>query len=280
MKNILSNLLKIKQHKPKISIVIPCYNVERFLPDLFSYLQNQTFQDFEIIFVDDKSSDNTVQILEEYKKQNDNRVTLIKLPDNNGAGYARNMGLKYIKGKYTIFLDADDIYMPNLLEEVYKAAEKNNTDITMFKSICFDDKTKEYSKEDIWWLWTPPFPINKKFTPRDVQDKLFTFCKGALWNKLYKTSFIKKNKFRFLNIRKHNDSFFCYSAYVVAKSMFILDKVLIAYRINLDTSITTLGKKIDNKCTKISIDELEKFLKSKHVYKKYNKALLEYKRTH
>ncbi len=264
--------------RPKVSVVIPCYNAAQFLPDLYTYIEQQTFKNFEVIFVDDKSTDNSVNLIEEFKKK-DNRISLIKLSQNLGAGNARNEGLKHVRGKYLIFLDTDDIYKPNMLEEVYNTAEKYKTDITMFKSVCFDDAAKTYTNEDIWWLWTPPYPVNTVFGPNDVQDTLFTFCRGALWNKLFKTSFVRKNKLKFLNLKRHNDSFFVYSAYALANSMYVMDKVLIVYRINNNNSIT--GKEDCHiECSNISIAALENFLKEKNLCDKYKNALIEYKRTY
>ena len=264
---------------PKISIVIPCYNSEKYIQEVFNNLKAQTFSDYEVIFVDDGSTDNTNKMISNYKSQ-DKRAKLITLKTNIGTGNARNIGLKKAKGNYVIFLDSDDIYYSNLLEESYNIAKKNNTDITIFKSNYFDENTQIYSSSDIGWLWNEPYPINEIFTPDDVKDNLFTFCRGVLWNKLYKRSFLKRYNFHFLNLKMHNDSYFVYCTYVMAKKIYITDKVLISYRINHKNSITTIHKKIyDEKCKMESVNALKSFLIENGLSDKYKIALQRYSDT-
>ena len=283
-KEFLSLFFKFKEAKhkncnkttaPKISVIIPCYNAEKYIDNINKMLQEQIFKDFEVIFVNDGSIDNTEKFL---RKLEDSRYSLINLTTNLGAGAARNIGLSQAKGDYIIFLDADDFYFPNLLSESYTKAIKTNADITMFKTICFDDNTGSYINEDVRWLWSPPFPINKKFSPNEVKNNLFTFCRGAVWNKLYKKSFITQNHLYFLNTKRNSDSFFVYASYVCAKNMYIMDYTLLAYRINCKTSITSTTEGYNEGKLK-AIESLKKLLKQKGVLKKYAKALKEYEDT-
>jgi glycosyltransferase involved in cell wall biosynthesis len=260
---------------PKISIIIPCYNSEKYIQEVFSNLNAQTFSNYEVIFVDDGSTDKTNKLISKYKK-NDKRAKLITLASNNGAGYARNIGLKKAKGDYVIFLDSDDIYFPDLLKESYNAAIKSNADITLFKTIYYDENSKKYSNKDIDYLWDSNYPVNKIFTPEDIKDHLFTFCRGVLWNKLYKRSFLNKYNFKFLNLKMHNDSYFVYCTYVMANSMYVTDKVLIAYRINHHTSISSSKRKYDEICKMENVKALKDFLIKENLLDKYQKSLQKY----
>lgn len=123
---------------PKISIVIPVYNVEKYLRKCFDSILNQTFQDFEIICVDDGSTDKSLEILQEYKRKDDRFIILQQR--HAGAGAARNHGIKLAEGKYIQFLDSDDYFEPNLLEEMYTRAEKSGAEITVCSSRKVDDE--------------------------------------------------------------------------------------------------------------------------------------------
>lgn len=105
----------------KISVIIPVYNVEKYLRECLDSVVNQTFKDIEIICVDDGSTDKSLEILQEYKRKDDRFVILQQR--HSGAGAARNYGLKLAEGKYIQFLDSDDYFEPTLLEELYTRAE-------------------------------------------------------------------------------------------------------------------------------------------------------------
>ena len=92
---------------PKVSVILPCYNVAKFMEPMFTSLRNQTIKDIEIICVDDKSTDDTIKKIRDFIKS-DNRIRLYKLNKNTGASHARNYGLKKSNGKYVCFLDPDD----------------------------------------------------------------------------------------------------------------------------------------------------------------------------
>lgn len=124
-----------------ISVIIPVYNVEDYLHDCINSILNQTFQDFEIICVDDCSTDSSLKILEDFSKKDD-RVKIVRNKLNSSLGYSRNNGLKHAAGKYVLFLDSDDWLDLNTLEILYDIAEKESLDVLMFKIINFDDEKK------------------------------------------------------------------------------------------------------------------------------------------
>ena len=111
--------------KPTISIITPTYNAEKFISDTIESVKNQTFKEYEHIFIDDCSKDNTVNIIESYANSDD-RIKLIKLTENSGAAVARNTGLSKASAKYIAFLDSDDIWEPEKLAKQLTFMQSNS----------------------------------------------------------------------------------------------------------------------------------------------------------
>lgn len=122
--------------KEKISVIIPTYNREKTIDSSIKSVLNQTYNNIEVIVVDDNSNDSTEKII---KDINDARVIYIKLRKNHGAGYARNIGIKKSSGKYIAFQDSDDVFEKNKLEIQYKNLVKNNSDLDFCKLKVNDD---------------------------------------------------------------------------------------------------------------------------------------------
>ncbi len=110
----------------EISIITPVYNSSPFLEDTINCVLNQTFQDWEWILTDDKSTDNSVEIIQRFQ---DPRIKLVIAEKNGGAGHARNLSLKEAIGKYITFLDADDFWEPNFLEEMVTFMKRENAEL-------------------------------------------------------------------------------------------------------------------------------------------------------
>ena len=259
-----------KSTSVSISVIIPCYNSEKYLPNLFSMFESQTLKNYELIFVDDGSTDNTNSLISKQQTK-DKRIKLITLKKNTGAGNARNVGLTSAIGEYVIFLDSDDIFHPNLLKTSYKLASKNNVDILVFNFDCINsDNTSCQQYRD--YLFEYPYPINKVFSPQDIPDNLFTFSRGVPWNKLFKRDFLIKNNLNFLNLQIQNDSFFIYTSYAMAKRIYVTDKVLLTYRRNNNNSISSTYRNVENECIKKNLTELKLFLIDKRLFNLYEKS--------
>ena len=119
----------IKMENPIVSVLTPSYNSEKYIQEAILSVQNQTYQTWEMIIVDDASTDKTVAIIEKIAAI-DNRITLIKLASNSGTGIARNTALDYAKGKYISFLDADDLWKSDKLEKQVNFLINNNLPFT------------------------------------------------------------------------------------------------------------------------------------------------------
>lgn len=115
---------------PKISVIIPVYNVENYLRECLDSIINQTFKDIEIICVDDCSTDNSLDILNEYA-QKDNRIKVFEQKENSGQGAARNFGISIAQGEYITFVDPDDYIESTMYEKMYNQAKTLNSEIVM-----------------------------------------------------------------------------------------------------------------------------------------------------
>ena len=117
----------MKNQKPLVSVIVPVYNVEKYLEECLDSIINQTLEDIEIICVNDGSTDNSLKILKKYAKK-DNRIKIIN-QKNCGLGCARNSGLNQSQGDYIFFLDSDDYLNPNILEKLYPKALESHSEI-------------------------------------------------------------------------------------------------------------------------------------------------------
>ena len=218
---------------PLVSVIIPVYNVEKYLRQCLDSVTNQTLKDIEIICVDDGSTDNSLNILKEYKEK-DNRIIILQ-QQNQYAGIARNNGLKIATGKYLSFLDSDDFFELDMLEEMYGKAEKDQSDIVICGWKNYDNKTNK-----VIAIHTIDLSIEVKspFSPESIKKDLFTFCKPNPWTKLFKTSWFKENDLYFENFISCNDLTCIYTALICANKISIINKPYVYYRANQDNNLT------------------------------------------
>ena len=125
----------------RVSVIVPVYNAEDTIRDCLDDITGQTLRETEIICVDDGSSDGSVSVIEEYR-QKDGRIRVIR-QENQGAGAARNTGMKEAQGEYLCFLDADDRFEPEMLEEAWKRCCETGADTCVWSADCFDAGTGE-----------------------------------------------------------------------------------------------------------------------------------------
>lgn len=176
--------MEISNIHPVISVIIPVYNVERFLRRCLKSVVSQTFKDFEVICVNDGSPDNCDVILDEYKKY-DARIKIVN-QNNQGVSVARNTGLNVALGDYIFFIDPDDAIQPQTLEIAYYFAQKNKADLVVWQSVYSDgfdhpDKKFEIEKINYKVISDPLYHKNKK--PYKIGS--------VVWNKLYKKQLVK-----------------------------------------------------------------------------------------
>ena len=220
---------------PEISVIVPVYNVEKYLSQCLDSILAQTFCDIEIICVNDGAKDNSRKILEEYKKK-DKRIIVID-KQNGGLSSARNTGLKYAKGNFISFIDSDDWISSDMLEKLYNNITGLNTDISMCGVNVFDENTKKI-KEDGYFNFSV-FPLWFDYNVFSYIDtKPFTMEVPVMaWNKLYRHSFLEACNAQFPERKIFEDGAFFFSVYFKTKRVSLIREPLYYYRINRKSSI-------------------------------------------
>ena len=172
----------------KVSVVIPVYNVEDFLEECLDSIVNQTLDDIEIICVNDGSTDNSLNILNDYAKKDD-RFTIVS-QENGGHAVATNRGMELATGEYLFLMDSDDILKLNALEDTVRVAEAKNVDFVIFQAINYYMDTDEYKKRENYSMnRLNRFVGDRVFNWRDIEDYAFKITVTP-WSKLYKREFV------------------------------------------------------------------------------------------
>ncbi len=264
----------MERKKSRVNIVIPVYNTERFIETTIKCLLNQTVQDFFAVFVNDGSTDGTLDILENYQKADDRFVVLSQ--ENRGPGAARNMGLDYIyefDSDYTIILDADDIYGETMLEDMIDKAEKTKADIVICRGKEYDNMTGNCA-EMPYSLKYELLPKGKDvFCYKDIKDYIFNFCVGWSWDKLYRTEFIKGTNLRFQEIRNSDDAYFVFISLVKASSITYTNKIHVSHRLNVSSSVSNSRDK-NITCFYEAVIAIKNELFSMGIYEEIEKGFL------
>lgn len=221
---------------PKVSIIIPIYNPGNLLENCLNSIKNQTIEDIEIICVDDGSNDGSLNILKEYGKY-DSRFKVIH-QENLGAGTARNNGIKHACGEYILFVDSDDFIEKNTCEILYGTAEKFGSDLILFDAVRHRESEKNLNL--IYFSKNNSVDFNNfSFNYNFVKDKVFDGYYGVIWNKFYKSSFIKENNIIFPKHKIYNDVEFHIKSLILANKIAYLPKILYHYNRIGQNSIQT-----------------------------------------
>lgn len=234
----------------KVSIIVPVYNVENYLAMCLDSLTCQTFSDIEIICVNDGSSDESLNILEHYKKF-DSRIKIINKA-NGGLSSARNEGMASAEGKYILFVDSDDWISSNAVEVLYNNAEKNNTDMVIFDYVRNDVilTIKQYSDKY----------INNVFNIETMDVFSYKLIPVSAWSKFYRTDFIK-DKILFYEDMIFEDVPFWAAVYSQARRITYFPEPFYFYREGRTGSImSSKGEKVFDVIK--AYDRVESILKS------------------
>ena len=216
---------------------MPIYNAGDYIKDSLNNLLNQTLKDIEIICVNDGSSDNSLEIIEDFSKK-DSRVKIIN-QENSGASIARNKGMKMAQGDFIHFIDADDIVAEDILEKLYYNAINNDSDFAVFKVARFDEKNIDYNH--------PIYDLERVFPEADFDNFGFTYSDikmnvlnvaYAPWTKFYRREFLEKNKMEFPDISAYNDILFHVKSMLKSSKISFVPEFLYFYRLDNVNSIT------------------------------------------
>lgn len=249
---------------PQISVVVPVYNVEKYLRECLDSLANQTFEDFEVICVNDGSDDSSPDILEEYASE-DERFKIVS-QENKGLSGARNTGMNYIKGRYLLFLDSDDWLELNALELLYNHANALNSEMVIFPYRYFNQETKQYEENDFTKLNMFDSSVdNKNFNYKNIPETVFRIPHESI--KLYDVKTLKKLAVKFPEGLNYEDAYFFYKIFFKLNKVSIIRTPIYNYRIRND-SICTTGTEKSFDIFKI-LTSIENFLKEDEIYESF-----------
>ncbi len=238
--------------KDLISVIIPVYNVEKYVERCLDSVIAQTYKNIEIIVIDDGSVDSSVSIIKKFK---DKRIKLIVKGYNSGQSDSRNIGLSLAKGKYIGFIDSDDYVDLNYFEKMHNAAKQNDAEIVMVGMCSDDGYNKIYDRimDNVYVSF---------------YDKLKTAKNGSTCNKLFKYDFIRKNKISFPTGLFWEDNVFILHAVYYAKKMATVSDVFYYYVKNQSSttrSEANIKKRSDDSITVIK--QMMDFAKAKQFSK-------------
>ena len=242
--------------KPKVSIIVPVYNVEKYLERCLDSLVMQTLKDTEIIVVNDGSTDSSSEIIKKYEEKYENIKSYSK--KNGGLSDARNYGLKYVTGEYVAFLDSDDYVDKTLYEKMYNKAIEEKAD---------------YVECDFIWEFPDESRIDTGIRYTNKLE-MFTYARVVAWNKLIKTEIVLKNEeLRFPYGLKYEDVEFFYKLVPEVSKFAFVEEPLIHYIQREDSLVKVQTEKTLDLIT--SLNEVLDYYKEKDLYDEY-KDVIEY----
>ena len=213
----------------KFSFILPCYNVGRYIEGCLDsiYAQDMPETDFEVICVNDCSTDNTREVVLSYAAKHPN-LTLIDHTENLTAGGARNTGIQASKGEYIWFVDPDDAIKPDSLQELYAKAQETGVDILFFNYDDADENLKVLREDHTY----PDSVIcnGQEFILKYFKDRFATF--GIIWREIYHTDFLKETGIRYPIMRKAQDVVFLWKVMLRAGRVCSISKAYYTYRSN------------------------------------------------
>lgn len=229
---------------PKISVIVPMYNVEKYLSLCISSILNQTFKDFELILIDDCSTDNTLKVAESFS---DSRIRILRNEKNSGApGAVRNIGIDAAQGEYIVFCDSDDAILPEELEVFFNTAEKNNADIV--------NTTKWYTSKNPNFQnlknlsvqlssMAPILPVSSDLKTRIAQEFLQNRIHISPVIFLYRREILLNNKIKFPSeLKIAEDVAFNFEVVCATDKIVKIDKPFYIRRVRSDSISHSTGK--------------------------------------
>ena len=221
----------------KFSIIIPVYNVEKYIERCLLSILSQDYSDYEIIVVDDGSKDRSGEICDQFAQKYDN-ITVIHIP-NGGVSNARNTALAEAKGEYVWFIDSDDYIEPGALEVIQSRIEKyDNMDLLIFDAVVVDEEGRESGKISC------DLPCGQSVQFETHRD--FVFANTSLWNRIYRTDVIRNNQLLFEpNITIAEDLLFNYKYLLECQNVYYEKDALYYYIQRKNSAMSGAGKNKD-----------------------------------
>lgn len=239
-----------------VTIVIPVYNVERYIGKCIESLQQQTYSNIEIILVNDGTKDNSLNIAQEFANA-DKRIKIIS-QENQGLSAARNTGIKNATGEYICFVDSDDFVDKDYINLLLESCIKSNADISVCDFYYIDENNH---------VWNRIKKEERIFSNIEALKDIFSgsqITEVMTWNKLYKLSLFRDNNIWFPTGKLHEDNFTTYKLYYYANHVALITDKLYYY---LQRSNSIMGKKFNTKRLDIiqAVEETKSFFKDKPI---------------
>lgn len=261
----------------KFSIIVPVYNVEKFLRECLDSIASQTLKEFEVICINDGSTDNSLEILNEYATKDKRFIVLSQ--KNQGQGIARNNAINIAQGKYLLFVDPDDWIETNTLEEVWNKFEVTDANIVQFNYEIHKDVTKKRKSRISHIIAKKKYAYNLKrkgfFNWQVFKKDMFRSIGLAIWNRGYRTDFIKNNKIEFAPNKHGEDHIFTIKSLILTEKVFYLNKILYHYRNRANSSVNIASA--DNFSAFDNIKILKEFLEKKNLINDLQNEFEQYK---
>ena len=221
---------------PLISVLVPCFNVEKYLVECLDSIVAQSYKNLEIICLNDGSTDSTLDIIKSYASKDERFVVVDK--SNSGYGASMNIGLKKATGEYLAIVESDDYIEPTMFEDLLKAMQDNDLDLAR----CTYREWNEITGSEVFVDYTYDVTKGKVVNPLECQDVLLGT--PSIWAAMYKMDVLRKNDIWFLETpgASYQDTSFAFKAYIASKRVMALPKQLHHYRINGNSSVNSPGK--------------------------------------
>ena len=218
--------------QPCVSIVMPAYNAQATIDDALASLACQDLPDFELIVVDDGSTDETAAIVRRWCAR-DARMRLMA-QSHASAGAARNQGMREAQGQYLLFLDADDVFESSLLSYLYAAATETAADVVICNADCFAIDPAHPAKR--WDMGRNELAMGV-YEAAELHARLYQCTSPMVWNKLFRTDAVRAAGVRFQNQPRFNDAYFTIMMLAHARTICKINNVLVHYRVEAGESL-------------------------------------------
>lgn len=256
----------------KVSIIVPVYNVEKYLSDCLDSILSQNFKDMEVICVDDASDDNSARIIKEYEKK-DEKIKAIFHKKNSGLSATRNSGLKYAQGEYLWFVDSDDVISQGAVERLYRCATEKDVDVVYFEYKKFSSKqVKGVVNLDSDSDQHLDVYSGREFFCMEMEDNK---AQVTAWCIFLRREFLEKEKITFKEGIYHEDNLFSFLVAMEAKRVYRVPDVLYYYR-QREGSITQTKNVLREQSMFVVMTEVFSYWKSHFFSDRESKCIGEY----
>ncbi len=260
----------------EITVIMPVYNVGIYLEKCLDSIINQTFKDFEVICVNDGSTDNSLEILKQYAKK-DKRFKVIS-QKNKGTGIARNTALKTASGggKFIVFIDPDDWIEENAFEKIQQAFITTQAEVIEFNYNEYNEYSGKTQSHNIAKNINKKlgYKLNAYYNWKDVKKRCLSGLNLYVWSRAYSSDFLKRANAKFAQTRHGEDHIFACTVLLQAKKIYYLNEYLYTYRCRKGSAVNKISD--SNFCIFKNIKLLKEYLIKENLYAELKEDFIRY----